>query len=223
MRCRKLIWLFLAVLPLWRSAGVPAEGDVRALAVYAPRPTYPYEARLRRLQGSGTAILTVDPATGNVANVAMTVSTGFKILDDATISTFRVWRFKPGTVTKVRIPITFTIGGSVLADLHVLEALPMEKLLEPLLGKGNVINAPVPVYPTHPVSMRKQGRGVYEIHVNEAGVVTEVKILKSSGDPTFDDVTVNTLHQWRLRHGPKIIQLPLLFILTPEGFFVWIP
>ncbi len=73
-----------------------------------------------------------------------------------------------------------------------------------------------PVYPQHPLGMGKQGRGVYEIHVNKAGTVTEVKILKSSGDPTFDNVTVDTLHQWRLRNGPKIIELPLVFVMTPD-------
>jgi TonB family protein len=71
--------------------------------------------------------------------------------------------------------------------------------------------------------MRKQGRGVYEIDVDKAGVVTEVKILKPSGDLTFDTVTVDTLRQWRLRHGPKIIELPLVFVLTPDNYAVWIP
>jgi TonB family protein len=193
-----------------------------ALAVYAPRPTYPYEARLRYLQGSGAAIVTIDPATGNVTNVVMAISTGARSLDDETISTFRRWRFKPGTVKKVRIPITFTFGGQG-SVVRVDRALPMDQVLAPFLGKENVINAPIPVYPPHPLQTSKQGRGIYEIHVNKAGVVTEVKILKPSGDPTFDRVTVNTLYQWRLRNGPKIIELPLVFVLTPDKFGVWIP
>jgi TonB family protein len=204
----------------------PIVAGKEALAVYAPRPTYPYEARARRLQGSGNAILTIDLATGNVTNVVMAASTGVKSLDDETISTFRRWRFQPGTVKKVRIPITFVLsggGGEVVGVVHVLKALPMEKLLTPLLGKGNVINAPIPVYPPHPLRPSKAGRGVYEIHVDKAGVVTEVKILRPSGDTTFDQVTVDTLHQWRLRHGPKIIELPLVFVLTPDNYAVWIP
>ena len=56
-----------------------------------------------------------------------------------------------------------------------------------------------------------------------AGAVTEVKILRSSGDPTFDKVTVDTLHKWRLRNGPKIIELPLMFVMTPDNFSVRIP
>ena len=73
---RKLIRLFLPALPLWPQSGTPAEGDIRALAVYTPRPPYPYEARAQHRQGSGLAILTVDPATGNVTNVVMAASTG---------------------------------------------------------------------------------------------------------------------------------------------------
>jgi TonB family protein len=222
MRCRKLIWLSLALLPLWLQMA-PAVGDVQALAVYAPRPTYPYEARARRLQGSGTAILTIDPATGNVTNAEMAVSTGVKMLDDETISTLTRWRFKPGTVKKVRIPITFTFAGrgAVVRVVRVENALPMDQVLAPFLGKGNVIKAPMPMYPSP--WTQKEGRGVYEIHVDKAGAVTEVKILKPSGDKTFDPVTVNTLYKWRLRNGPKIIKLPLVFVLMPDNFGVWIP
>jgi TonB family protein len=214
MRCRKVIWFFVAALLLWRQLATAEAAELtgreaRARALFAPRPTYPYEARAKHEQGSGIAILTVDPATGNVTNVVMALSTGVKILDDATISAFSQWRFKPGTVKKVRLPITFSLsvaGGPAVAEVRVLKALPMEQLLARLLGKGNVVNAPIPVYPPHPLQTSKQGRGVYEIHVNNAGTVTEVKILKSSGDTTFDQVTVDTLRQWRLRHGPKIIE-----------------
>jgi len=213
------MWLFLAALPLW-----PQLAPARAIAVYAPPPTYPHEARARKEMGSGVVIVTIDPATGNVTTAVMASSTGSKILDQAALTAFRQWRFRPGTVKKVRIPIHFTLSNvpHSAAEVRVLNALPMEQLLAPLLGKGNVVNAPIPVYPQHPLGMQKQGRGVYELHVNKAGTVTEVKILKSSGDPTFDDVTVNTLRQWRLRHGPKIIELPLVFVLTPDNYRVWI-
>ena len=225
MRRRKLIWLLLAVLPLWRSAGVPTEEDVQALAVHAPRPNYPFAARLHRLQGSGIAVLTVDPATGKVTNAEMAVSTGVKILDDETIHTFGYWRFKPGTVKKVKVPIAFTLTapGSAVRIVQVLNAPPMDQVLAPFLGKANVINAPMPIYPSSAPWRWKQGHGVYEIHVGRSGAVTEVKILKSSGDPTFDKVTLDTLLKWRLRNGPKIIELPLVFVMTPDNLRVWIP
>jgi periplasmic protein TonB len=76
-------------------------------ATYAPRPVYPFEARSRRITGSGVCIVDVDPGTGNVTDVSMTQSTGNPILDDSAVRTFRKWRFKPGTVSKVRIPVVF--------------------------------------------------------------------------------------------------------------------
>jgi TonB family protein len=203
-----------------------AVAEAAALAVYAPRPNYPYEVRARHLQGSGIAIVTIDPATGYATNAVMAVSTGVPALDEAATTTFRRWRFKPGTVSKVRIPINFVLSGggaSVVAEVHVLKAPRMNQVLAPFLGKENVVKAPMPVYPAYPPWTRKEGRGVYEIHVNQAGMVTEVKILKASGDPTFDQLTVNTLHQWRLRNGPKIIELPLAFAMTPDNCRIWIP
>jgi periplasmic protein TonB len=84
----------------------------KALAVYAPRPQYPYEARSRRIMGSGVCVADVDSASGNVTSAAMAQSIGNPILDNAAVSAFKQWRFKPGTVAKVRIPITFTMTGA---------------------------------------------------------------------------------------------------------------
>jgi TonB family protein len=84
----------------------------KVMAISAPRPEYPYEARRQRTTGSGVAVLTVDFANGNVLDVAMVQSTGSAVLDQATISGFRRWRFKPGTVSRVQSPITFTFAGA---------------------------------------------------------------------------------------------------------------
>src|SRR5439155_2245967 len=43
----------------------------KALAVNAPRPQYPYEARSRHITGSGVCVVTVDPASGNVTGGSM--------------------------------------------------------------------------------------------------------------------------------------------------------
>ena len=84
----------------------------KALAIYAPRPQYPYEARSRRITGSGVCVAEVDPGSGNVTSASMATSVGSPILDNAAVSAFRQWRFRPGTVSKVRIPITFTMTGA---------------------------------------------------------------------------------------------------------------
>ena len=92
-----------------RSASSSA---LKVSALNAPRPEYPYEARRQRLTGSGIAVLTIDPMSGNVLDVAMLRSTGSSVLDSATISGFRRWRFKPGTTSCVQTPITFTLTGA---------------------------------------------------------------------------------------------------------------
>ncbi len=78
----------------------------------APRPEYPYEARRQRLTGSGIALLLIDFSTGDVMEVSMLRSTGSAVLHQATISGFRSWRFKPGTVSRVQSPITYTLTGA---------------------------------------------------------------------------------------------------------------
>ncbi len=84
----------------------------KALALYAPRPQYPYEARSRHVTGSGVIVCSVESGSGNVTSCSVSSSTGSPILDSAATSAFRQWRFRPGTLSKVNIPITFTMTGA---------------------------------------------------------------------------------------------------------------
>jgi TonB family protein len=85
----------------------------KAVAIFAPKPDYPYEARSRHQTGSGVAVLSVDTASGNVTDASMAQSIGSPILDQATVSTFRRWRFQPGKCApKVKVPITYTMTGA---------------------------------------------------------------------------------------------------------------
>jgi len=84
---------------------------VKTMVVYAPRPVYPYEARRQRVTGSGIALLTVHQASGTVTDVTMAESCGNAILDNSTLDALRRWRFKPGNVTKLQVPITYTLMG----------------------------------------------------------------------------------------------------------------
>lgn len=223
------ILLILLLLQASTHRGVSADqtqqvASAKALAIYAPRPQYPYEARARRQVGSGIAILAVEPSTGIVKNAEMATSTGHELLDNAALSAFRKWRFRPGSVrAEVRIPITFTMGGSIVENLTVAYKRNMAEMLAPFLGKGTLLNGPNPRYPLYPPWTDKQGNGKYELHVGKNGKVEDVKILKSSGDPTFDRVAVGTLRKWRLRRGPIVIELPLAFKLTPQTYDIWIP
>jgi TonB family protein len=108
-------------LPPYRKArptslvrGTTATASLRSLktmVLYAPCPVYPYEARRQRVTGSGVALLNVDLSSGIVTDVIITESCGNSILDNSTRDAFRRWRFKPGTVTRVQVPITYALTG----------------------------------------------------------------------------------------------------------------
>jgi TonB family protein len=166
----------------------------------------------------------LDRSTGKVKTAYMAPSTGSSILDGAALGAFRQWRFKPGTRSPVKTPITFTVGGRArfVTDYRVKQK-PMDEALAHFLGKGTVLKGPIPAYPRFPLWSFKQGKGDYELHVQKDGSVSEVKILKGSGDDTFDRVTVKTLREWRFRRGPLVLELPLQFALTPASYSVEIP
>jgi TonB family protein len=98
------------------QAGVPGTMSIsgaKAVAIFAPKPDYPYEARSRHVTGSGVALLSVDTSSGNVTDASMAQSIGNPILDNSTVSTFRRWRFQPGKCApKVKVPITYTMTGA---------------------------------------------------------------------------------------------------------------
>jgi TonB family protein len=197
------------------------KSDDRAVLISGMEPEYPYEARLRRITGRGVVSMRIDPATGNVTSCEMALSTGSPILDEATVSACRQWRFKPGGPAKTICPIVFTLTG-VRTDYHVKEK-STDEALAAFLGKGMVDKGPMPRYPWWIRWTNKQGKGVYEIHVRKDGTVSDVKILKRAGDAAFDLITVRTLLRWRLRRGPFILELPLAFRLTPTHYAVGIP
>jgi TonB family protein len=87
--------------------GVMSMSAAKAVAVSTPMPHYPYQATRAHITGNGVCVMTVDTATGNVTSAVMEQSTGDGILDKVTTDTFRKWRFKPGTVSQVRVPISY--------------------------------------------------------------------------------------------------------------------
>jgi protein TonB len=94
------------------SSGSLTLSSARIMALSAPRPEYPYEARRQRITGSGFVVMTVDSVTGHVNSAVMEQSTGSSVLDNAATTAFRRWRFKPGTLSRVKCPITFTLTGA---------------------------------------------------------------------------------------------------------------
>ena len=76
-------------------------------AIYSPAPVYRQEWAKQGLAGKGVVLVTIDPKTGKVSGVRMLQSTGSSQLDGAALQAYSQWRFRPGSVTQVKMPITF--------------------------------------------------------------------------------------------------------------------
>ena len=87
--------------------GTMSLSAAKAVAVSTPIPEYPYQARRAHITWSGVCVMTVDTASGNVTSAVMEQSTGNGILDKVTTDAFRKWRFKAGTVSQIRVPISY--------------------------------------------------------------------------------------------------------------------
>jgi TonB family protein len=87
--------------------GVMSLAAARAIAVKTRIPDYPYQAQRTNITGSGVCLMQVDTATGKVVSATMEQSTGNALLDKVTTDAFKKWRFKPGTASEVRVPITY--------------------------------------------------------------------------------------------------------------------
>jgi len=94
------------------SAATISFSSAKALATFAPLPKYPLKVRSDGVTGSGVCVVSVDQASGRVTGASMEQSTGDSTLDKSAVRAFRKWRFKPGSVSKVRIPIEFTMTGA---------------------------------------------------------------------------------------------------------------
>ena len=90
------------------AESVISASAAKAVTTYAPRPDYPQQARSHRIAGSGVCVVSVDPANGSVTDASMAQSTGNPLLDKSVLRTLRTWKFKPGRLSKVSVPVEFT-------------------------------------------------------------------------------------------------------------------
>ena len=202
----------LTLLSVTASSAQPTTDEInkaKALAIYAPRPAYPYEARSKHMTGRGIVLVIIDPLSGNVTSAQLLMSTGHKILDDSALEAFRQWRFKPGSVRKVKIPIRFTMQG----------------FQEWVRTKGHSLwlqNATYWFLPEYPRGARAQsltGKGVAIVNIDPAtGLVTSAWMQKSTGQEILDKATIRAFQQWRFKpRSITTLEIPIQF--TTKGVF----
>src|SRR4051812_28466990 len=69
-------------------------------------------------EGVGIFRIRIEPATGGVGEVTILRSTSHVAFDRSALLALKVWRWKPGTWTRVDIPMFFQRGGGVLFFPH---------------------------------------------------------------------------------------------------------
>ena len=77
-------------------------------AIYTPKPVYRPEWAKQNLHGKGVVLVTIDTKTGRVAGARMLESTGNQLLDGAALQAYSQWRFEPGSIPQLKIPVEFT-------------------------------------------------------------------------------------------------------------------
>ena len=105
-----LVIVFLSVA-VSANSQAPDATQAKHYALYAPRPEYPLAARTHHWTGAGIFACNIRP-DGTVASVDVLRSTGHEMLDQAAITAFRQWRFHPGDMKRIKIPINFWMNGS---------------------------------------------------------------------------------------------------------------
>jgi TonB family protein len=149
--------------------------------------------------GTGFALLEVDPRTGIVTSARMSESTGWGALDNAALDAFRQWRFTPGTVSAVRIPVTF---GLLRRGRRWREA---------------AMYGPRPDYPRAARAKGLTGSGVVVVKIDrQSGSVASASMLKSTGHEILDDAALQAFRQWHFKPiGLTTVEIPIEF--TSKG------
>jgi TonB family protein len=110
-KCVALLLLLFLSLAVSGNAQAANTTQTKHRALYAPRPEYPLAARKQHWTGAGLFLCNLR-ADGTVGSVNVLQSTGHQMLDQAAITALRQWRFQPGDMKAIKIPIDFWLNGS---------------------------------------------------------------------------------------------------------------
>ena len=74
-------------------------------------PEYPVGFSLHGAEGRGRFRLTINPKSGEVDEVKVVKSCGYKDLNELAAKALLQWRFQPGTRGPVEVPVEFYVHG----------------------------------------------------------------------------------------------------------------
>ena len=117
----------------------PAENPVPQVT-YSRQPIYRPEWVKQSLSGSGIVLITIDPKTGIVTAARMHQSTGSELLDRAALKAYSKWRFKPGSVPQVKMPIEFASHPRPQVSEQAQKQPPILYVLLILLAFGAAVS-----------------------------------------------------------------------------------
>ena len=83
--------------------------QTKQFVLYAPKPDYPIWARRGYKTGAGVFLLNIDDQKGVVTSIRIEKTTGLRSLDVSCLKALIRWRFRPHTLTKVRVPVRFVM------------------------------------------------------------------------------------------------------------------
>jgi len=109
-------------------------------AVYSPPPIYRSEWVQQGVTGKGILLVSIDPKTGIVTGTRMLQSTGNKLLDHAALKAYSKWRFKPGSVPQVKMPIEFASHPRPQVSEEAQKQPPILYVLLILLAFGAAVS-----------------------------------------------------------------------------------
>jgi TonB family protein len=102
------IYMTGSVCSLHAQSPTPGVPVARPKAIYTPTPVYRPEWARQGLSGKGVVLVTIDKGPGTVTGARMLQSTGSSQLDGSALQAYSQWRFEPGTVSQLKMPIEFT-------------------------------------------------------------------------------------------------------------------
>jgi TonB family protein len=78
--------------------------------------------------------------------------------------------------------------------------------------KPRLVYAPAPAFPPGVSQAGVSGTGRFRLTFDSEGNVTNVQVVKSTGDPYFDQAAIKTLRQWKSAPGQEwAVTVPVTF------------